>query len=122
MPIAESDTEQPNSITLLYMVLAGNHDIVIVVDPDNVIVETDESIDSNMRKIPGGKMSSTLGVVDVGVDVIAIYSVPVIILGATFSLVGVAGYVIYGRRIAAISRFAEMSSLLPGMEDEGLRF
>jgi hypothetical protein len=75
-----------------------------------------------MRKIPGGKMSSTLGVVDVGVDVIAIYSVPVIILGATFSLVGVAGYLIYGRRMAAISRFAGMSSRLPGMEDEGLRF
>ncbi|MEE2650785.1 MAG: CARDB domain-containing protein, partial [Candidatus Thermoplasmatota archaeon] len=122
MPISEADTEEPNSITLLYMVLAGNHDIVVVVDPDNVIVETDESIESNMRKIPGGKMSSTLGVVDVGVDAIATYSVPVIILGATFSLVGVAGYVIYGRRIAAITRFAELSSLLPGVEDENLRF
>ena len=120
MPIAEDDTEEPNSITLLYMVQAGNHDIVVVVDPDNVIVETDET--NNIRKIPGGKMSSTLGAVDVGVDVIAEYSVPVIILGATFSLIGVSGYVIYGRRIAALSRFAELSSLLPGMEDDDLRF
>ncbi|SUZ82348.1 uncharacterized protein METZ01_LOCUS35202 [marine metagenome] len=120
MPIAEDDTEEPNSITLLYMVQAGNHDIVVVVDPDNVIVETDET--NNIRRIPGGKMSSTLGVVDVGVDVIAKYSVPVIILGATFSLIGVSGYVIYGRRIAALSRFAELSSLLPGMEDDDLRF
>jgi hypothetical protein len=120
MPIAEGDTEEPNSITLLYMVQAGNHDIVVVVDPDNIIVETDET--NNIRRIPGGKMSSTLGVVDVGVDVIAKYSVPVIILGATFSLIGVSGYVIYGRRIAALSRFAELSSLLPGMEDDDLRF
>jgi hypothetical protein len=102
------------------MVQAGNHEIVVVVDPDNIIVETDET--NNIRRIPGGKMSSTLGVVDVGVDVIAKYSVPVIILGATFSLMGVSGYVIYGRRITALSRFAELSSLLPGMEDDDLRF
>ena len=43
-------------ITLLYMVEAGNHDIVVVVDPDNNIVETDES--NNIEKI--GTMKSPL--------------------------------------------------------------
>jgi len=120
MPIGESDSEDPNSITLLYMVQAGNHEIVVVVDPDNNIVETDET--NNIQSVPGGEMSSTWGALDVGVNAVARYSVPVIIVGATFSLVGVAGYVIYGRRIEALARFAELSSLLPGSDEEDLKF
>ena len=119
MPMKETE-ENPNSITLLYMVQAGNHKIVVVVDPDNDIVETNEN--NNIQAIPGGKMSSTWGALDVGVDVVAVYSVPVIIIGATLSLIGVAGFVIYGRRIAALSRFAELSSLLPGSDDEDVLF
>ena len=76
---------------------AGNHKIGVVVDPDNDIVETNEN--NNIQAIPGGKMSSTWGALDVGVDVVAVYSVPVIIIGATLSLIGVAGFVIYGSRI-----------------------
>ena len=102
------------------MVQAGNHKIVVVVDPDNDIVETNEN--NNIQAIPGGKMSSTWGALDVGVDVVAVYSVPVIIIGATLSLIGVAGFVIYGRRIAALSRFAELSSLLPGSDDDDVLF
>ena len=120
MPIGESDSEDPNSITLLYMVQAGNHEIVVVVDPNNNIVETDET--NNIRSVPGGEMSSTWGALDVGVNAVARYSVPVIIVGATFSLAGVAGYVIYGRRIEALARFAELSSLLPGSDEEDLQF
>ena len=67
-------------------------------------------------------MSSTWGALDVGVDVVATYSVPVIIIGATFSLAGVAGYVIWGRRTMALARFAEMSSLVPGQEDDDMSF
>ena len=120
MPIGQTDTEEANPITLLYMVEAGNHEIVVVVDPDNNIVETDET--NNIMAISGGKMSSTWGALDVGVDVVAKYSVPVIIVGATFSLVGVAGYVVWGRRVAALARFAELSSLMPGVDDEDMVF
>ena len=92
MPIGQSDTDQSDPITLLYMVEAGNHDIVVVVDPDNNIVETDEN--NNIESI--GNMKSPLGAIDVGREVVVRYSVPVIIVGATFSLVGVAGFVIWG--------------------------
>ena len=115
-----SDTEEANPITLLYMVEAGNHEIVVVVDPDNNIVETDET--NNIMAIDGGEMSSTWGALDVGVDIVAKYSVPVIIVGATFSLVGVAGYVVWGRRVAALARFAELSSLMPGIDDDDMVF
>ena len=120
MPIGQSTVEEANPITLLYMVEAGNHDIVVVVDPDNNIVETDES--NNIMSIDGGKMSSKWGALDVGVDVVANYAVPTIIVGATVSLMGVAGFVVWSRRIAAISRFQELSSLLPGTEDDDLIF
>ena len=48
MPIGQSDTDQSDPITLLYMVEPGNHDIVVVVDPDNTIVETDENNKSSV--------------------------------------------------------------------------
>ena len=95
MPIGQSDTDQSDPITLLYMVEPGNHDIVVVVDPDNNIVETDEN--NNIEKI--GNMKSPLGSLDVGRELLVRYAVPAIIIGATFSLFGVAGYVIWGRRV-----------------------
>ena len=118
MPIGQSETEQQDPITLLYMVQAGNHEIVVVVDPDNNIVETNEN--NNIES--AGTMSSPLGALDVGREVVVKYSVPVIIIGATFSLIGVAGYVIWGRRIEAIARFSELSSLLPGSDDDDMVF
>ena len=120
MPIGQSESEQSDPITLLYMVQAGKHEIVVVVDPDNNIVETDEN--NNIQRIPGGHMSSPLGALDVGREVVVRYSVPVIIVGATFSLIGVAGYVIWGRRIEALARFTELSSLLPGSDDDDMLF
>ena len=116
--IGQSETEQQDPITLLYMVQAGNHEIVVVVDPDNNIVETNEN--NNIES--AGTMSSPLGALDVGREVVVKYSVPVIIMGATFSLIGVAGYVIWGRRIEAIARFSELSSLLPGSDDDDMVF
>ena len=49
------------------MVEAGNHDVVVVVDSDNDIVETDET--NNIMRIPGGELSSTFGTGDVIIDV-----------------------------------------------------
>ena len=120
MPIGAGGLENPDPITLLYMVEAGNHDIVVVVDADNDIVETDET--NNIMRIPGGELSSTFGTGDVIIDVIARYSVPTIILGATFSLIGVAGYVMYGRRLDALQAFAEKTSLMSKNDDEDTRF
>jgi hypothetical protein len=44
--------------------------------------------------------------------------VPAIILGATFALISVAGVVMYGRRMEALDRFAEKSSMLSNQDDD----
>ena len=118
MPIGQSDTDLSDPITLLYMVEPGNHNIVVVIDPDNNIVETDEN--NNIERI--GNMKSPLGSLDVGRELVVRYAVPAIIVGATFSLFGVAGYVIWGRRLEALARFSELSSLLPGSDDDDMVF
>jgi hypothetical protein len=63
-------------------------------------------------------MGSNNGVLDVGVEIIARYSVPAIILGATFALIAVAGVVMYGRRMEALDRFAEKSSMISLSDDD----
>ena len=113
MPTSPDD-ESP-LITLLYLVEAGNHEVVVVLDPDNMIVETDEG--NNAQAVPGG-MGSNNGILDVGVEIIARYSVPAIILGATFALISVAAVVLYGRRMEALDRFAEKSSMLSNLDDD----
>jgi hypothetical protein len=109
-----SDGDSPPLITLLYLVEAGTHEVVVVVDPDNIIVETDER--NNYESV--GDMGSNYGALDVGVEIIATYSVPAIILGATFALISVAGVVMYGRRMEALDRFAEKSSMLSNQDDD----
>ncbi|RZP11194.1 MAG: hypothetical protein EVA35_01490 [Candidatus Poseidoniales archaeon] len=115
------DGSEPPQIALLYMVEAGNHDVVVVVDPDNVIVETDESINSNIKKV-SQKMGSNLGILDVGIEIVAQYTVPTIILGATIALVGVVAVVMWSRREEAKIRFAEKSSMLSNLDDEDMVF
>ena len=41
MPVGNNGDDSPPKITLLYLVKAGTHDVVVV-DPDNNIVESDE--------------------------------------------------------------------------------
>jgi hypothetical protein len=96
-------------------VKAGSHDIAVVLDPDNMIVESNE--ENNIEMI-NGKMGSNLGFIDVGIEIFAQYSVPAIILGATIALMGVAGVVMYGRRMEALNRFAEKSSLMANLSDD----
>jgi hypothetical protein len=109
----ESDEEAP-VITLLYLVEAGTHEVVVVIDPDNIIVETNEG--NNWQSV--GDMGSNNGILDVGVEIVARYSVPAIILGATFALISVAGVVMYGRRMEALDRFAEKNSMLSNLDDD----
>ena len=82
MPIGQSETDQQDPITLLYMVQAGNHEIVVVVDPDNNIVETNEN--NNIES--AGTMSSPPRM-DVGRESSSSIQFIVIIMGATFSLI-----------------------------------
>ena len=117
--IMPSEDPDPPIITLLYMVEAGSHDIVVVLDPDNSVVETDE--DNNVLAV-NGKMGSDLGILDVGVEAIVQYSVPAIILGATFALFGEVGVVMYGRRMEALQRYQEKSSLLANLSDDDITF
>ena len=116
MPVGRSGEDSPPKITLLYLVKAGTHDVVVVVDPDNNIVESNE--DNNIMSVPGGEMGSNWGALDLGVEVVAQYSVPAIILGATIALMWVAGVVMYGRRMEALTRFAEKSSLMANLSDD----
>jgi len=112
MPTSSDD--EPPLITLLYLVEAGTHEVVVVVDPENIIVETDEK--NNF--VSAGDMGSNNGILDVGVEIVARYSVPAIILGATFALIAVAGVVMYGRRMEALDRFAEKSSMMANLDDD----
>ncbi len=95
---------------------AGSHDVAVVLDPDNMIVESNEG--NNIMMVPKGQMGSTWGVLDLGVEIVAQYSVPAIILGATIALMWVAGVVMYGRRMEALARFAEKSSLMANLSDD----
>ena len=119
MPEGPGGNDDPPTITLLYIVEAGSHDVVVVLDPENMIVESNE--DNNAEKVPG-EMGSNYGFLDVGVEVIAQWSVPAIILAATFALMGVAGVVMYGRRMEALDRYAEKSSLLANLDDDNQTF
>ncbi|MEC8955397.1 MAG: CARDB domain-containing protein, partial [Candidatus Thermoplasmatota archaeon] len=116
MPAGASGDEQSPQITLLYLVKAGSHDVAVVLDPDNMIVESNEG--NNIMMVPKGQMGSTWGVLDLGVEIVAQYSVPAIILGATIALMWVAGVVMYGRRMEALARFAEKSSLMANLSDD----
>ena len=117
--IMPSDEDDPPKIALLYMVEAGSHDVVVVLDPDNVIVETNE--DNNVQKV-AEKMGSNLGALDVGVELIAQYTVPTLIVGATLALLGVVTIVMKGRREEAKLRFAEKTSMLSNLDDDDLIF
>ena len=118
-PQLDCQGEDPPQIALLYMVEAGNHDVVVVVDPDNVIVETDEN--NNIEAV-SRTMGSNLGLLDVGIEIIAQYTVPAIILGATFALFGVVAVVMWSRREEAKIRYAEKSSMITNLDDEDIVF
>jgi len=119
MPPGEAGTSEEEApvITLLYPVVAGSHQVTVVVDPDNTIVEKSE--DNNYEDL-SDELSSRNGVIDVAVEVMAQWSVPSIIIAATIGLIGVAGLVMMSRRKEALDRVAEQSSLM-GNEDE-MRF
>jgi hypothetical protein len=109
MPPDAADRNDPAEIVLLYPVKAGNHDIVLVIDPDNMIVESSER--DNIFELEGGLKSSN-GWIDQATETLGAWGVPGIIILLTMSLMAVAGLVMYGRRKEALAKVAEQSSLL----------
>ena len=86
---------------------------ISVHDPDNNIIESDES--SNYWSL-SDKMGSNNRFLDplLGCNI----SVPVIIIGATIALGGVAVVVIWGRRIEAMKEYAERKYMMVYTDDD----
>ena len=110
-----SEDAQEIELYLLYPVSAGSHDIVVVVDPSNTIVEVSES--DNIRVL-GEELSSESPFLDVAGEIISDWALPFGVLILTFSLFGVLYLVGRGRRADVKNRLAEQSSLISVLEDE----
>ena len=116
MPPDDSGSADPVQITLLYPVTAGNHDVVAIVDPGNLIIEANEA--NNRKDL--GELSSENGWVDVAMEAAGTWSVPSMILLLTIALMTVAGMVMVGRRREALARVDAQSSMI-SIDDE-MRF
>ena len=115
MPLSQSSNQELLEISSLYIVEAGSQDVVVYVDPDNNIIESDES--NNYWSL-SDKMGSNNRFLDPLLEAVATYSVPVIIIGATIALGGVAVVVIWGRRIEAMKEYAEKKSMMVYTDDD----
>ncbi|MED5306695.1 MAG: CARDB domain-containing protein, partial [Candidatus Thermoplasmatota archaeon] len=115
MPLSQSNNQELLEISLLYVVEAGSQDVVVYVDPENNIIESDES--NNYWSL-SKKMGSNNRFLDPLLEAVATYSVPVIIIGATIALGGVAVVVIWGRRIEAMKEYAEKKSMMVYTDDD----
>ena len=109
------EDEEEIELYLLYPVSAGSHDIVVVVDPSNTIVEVSES--DNLMVI-GDQLSSGSPFIDVASEIISVWALPFGVLLLTCSLFGVLYLVGKGRRADVKNRIAEQSSLISVLQDE----
>ena len=116
MPPDDSGSAEAVEITLLYPVTAGNHDVVVIVDPGNLIIEANEA--NNRKDL--GQLSSENGWIDVAMEAAGSWSVPTMILLLTIALMAVAGMVMIGRRREALARVDAQSSMI-SIDDE-IRF
>ena len=81
-----SEDAQEIELYLLYPVSAGSHDVVVVVDPSNTIVEVSES---DNYKVVGDQLSSGSPFIDVAGEIISDWALPFGVLLLTCSLFGV---------------------------------
>ncbi|MEE2747970.1 MAG: CARDB domain-containing protein [Candidatus Thermoplasmatota archaeon] len=116
MPPDDSGSAEAVEITLLYPVTAGNHQVQVMVDPGNLIIEANEA--NNRKDI--GELSSENGWVDVAMEAAGSWSVPTMILLLTIALIAVAGMVMISRRREALARVDAQSSMM-SVDDE-MRF
>jgi uncharacterized membrane protein len=110
-----SEDAQEIVLYLLYPVSAGSHDVVVVVDPSNNIVEVSES--DNIRVV-SEELSSDSPFFDVAGEIVSEWALPFGVLLLTFSLFGVLYLVGRGRRADVKNRLAEQSSLISVLEDD----
>ena len=80
-----SEDAQEIELYLLYPVSAGSHDVVVVVDPSNTMVEVSES--DNLRVVD--QLSSGSPFIDVAGEIISDWALPFGVLLLTCSLFGV---------------------------------
>ena len=109
MPPDGTGEPTPIELYLLWPVDAGSHEVAVVLDPGNTIVESSEN--DNIKSIPS-ELESSNPLWDVTSSAIATYSLPVGILLLTLSLAGVVFMVGRGRTKEAKDRLAEQSSLM----------
>ena len=95
-------------ITLQYPIEAGTHDVVIILDPNNEIIEADES--DNIELV--GDLSSNNPMIDVAGEILSVWALPLGVFILTTSLLGVVYLVGKARRSEALGRVAEQSILL----------
>ena len=115
--LAPDATLEPKEIEIymLYPITAGSHEVVVVVDPQNTIVEVSER--DNMQVV-GDELSSSSPFLDVAGSIVATYSLPTGILMLTIALFAVLYLVGSGRRSDVKNRLAEQSSLMNVLGDE----
>ena len=115
--LAPDATLEPKDIEIymLYPITAGSHEVVVVVDPENTIVEVSER--DNMQVV-GDELSSSSPFLDVAGSIVATYSLPTGILMLTIALFAVLYLVGSGRRSDVKNRLAEQSSLMSVLGDE----
>ena len=87
---------------------------VIIIDPDNEIIETDEK--DNIKEV--GNLNSDNPIIDVAAEVLSVWALPMGVYALTTSLLGVVYLVGRARRAEALGRVAEQSILL---DDENNR-
>ena len=110
-----SEEAQTIEIYMLYTVSAGSHDVVVVVDPSNSIVEVSES---DNIKLVDQELSSDSPFFDVAGEIISDWALPFGVLLLTFSLFGVLYLVGKGRRTDVKNRLAEQSSLISVLQED----
>ena len=96
MSTNSAGTSTAAEIVLLYPVSAGFHSVIVVIDPDNEIVEANEF--DNHRDFSESSLSSSGGIFDVIVEVAASTWLPTVLLVMFAAMAGVLSTVISGRR------------------------
>ena len=110
-------TGNPNQVEtyLLYPVVAGSHDVIVVLDPNDNVVEQKES--DNTLKV-NRELSSSNPFMDVAGQVVGKWALPTGVLLLTLSLLMVVYLVGRGRTRDAAQRIAEQSSLINVIQNE----
>ena len=106
-------TQSKVEITLLYPVTAGSHEVVLIIDPNDNIIEKDEN--DNIKRVD--ELSSSNPVMDVALEVVSVWALPFGVFLLTISLLSVVYLVGRGRRSSALDRIAEQTSLMGSLND-----